>query len=297
MLAPTPAVLLENPELVSAQAPWCTWLENHELAILLLAQPWLARSGVRRSELQGELERLAGDLPLGPLYFQRISRSAELLADRGQLRRQGSGRARRYQTTVGGLAALILNLQVLRADPTVDGSEFEMKRALVALWNLVAVQMTGAALAVEAAPGMARLLEGLGHLEIWGRPVISDAVLEGAFDLLGLIRTQRERVAKLEVEAEARRRAVAAGYPLAASAGPSSRKVQAAVAAPESVEEAVALARAVATGIVPRIEAEAAQLRYRAYARYLEGLGRLYTRTLPVVDLASVRRAVFGGGA
>src|SRR5262245_4080538 len=130
MLDPTPEVLLAHPELVQPVAPWCSWLENHELGILLLAQPWLAGKGLRRSELQEQLERMAAGLPVGPVYFQRVNRATEALEARGQLKSLGGGRERLYQTTAGGLGALILNLQVLRADPTVDGSEFELKRAL-----------------------------------------------------------------------------------------------------------------------------------------------------------------------
>jgi hypothetical protein len=291
MLEPTPAVLLAHPELVQAVAPWCSWLENQELGILLLAQPWLAGEGLRRAELQDQLERLAADLPLGPVYFQRVSRAAHGLVARGQLRELGSGRARRYQTTVEGMAALILNLQVLRADPTVDGSEFELKRALVALWNMVGVRMADVADEVESDPGMTRLLGDLGRLQVWGKAVITEGVVEGGFDILRLIRTQRARVAELEEGTRRRQRAVEARAQLFEPAGgPRGRRARGRRAA-TGVGEALAMARAVATGVAPRLEGEAALLRYRAYATYLDGLEKLYARALPVVDLAALRRS------
>jgi hypothetical protein len=293
MLEPTPAVLLGHPELVEPVAPWCSWLENHELGILLLAQPWLAGKGLRRSELQEQLERLAADLPLGPVYFQRVSRSAEGLEARGQLRRLGSGRARHYQTTVGGLAALILNLQVLRADPTVDGSEFELKRALVALWSMVGMHMADVSGEVESSPAMARLLSDLSRLEVWGQAVITDQVISGGFDILRLIRTQRELLGRLEEQTRQRQSALVARCRLVAprtSGGRAGRATRINAGA----GDALAMARLVATGVAPRLECEAALLRYRAYGGYLDGLEKIYARALPVVDLAAVRR-VFGG--
>jgi hypothetical protein len=292
MLEPTPAVLLGHPELVLPVAPWCSWLDNHELGILLLAQPWLAGRGLRRSELQGQLERLAADLPLGPVYFQRVNRSAEGLLARGQLRPLGRGRARRYQTTVGGMAALILNLQVLRADPTVDGSEFELKRALVALWSLVGVRMADLGDEVPSSPGMARLLADLSRLQVWGRAVITEDVVAGGFDILRLISTQRERLAQLEQETRQRQAAVATRSRLVEPADPRARgRRGGAPAGRGGIDDALAMAHVVATGVAPRLECEAALLRYRSYAAYLDGLQKVYARELPVVDLAAVRRA------
>jgi hypothetical protein len=298
MLEPTPAVLLGHPELVRPVAPWCSWLENHELGILLLAQPWLAGKGLRRAELQEQLERLAADLPIGPVYFQRVSRSAAALEARGQLAQLGKGRTRRFQTTVGGLAALILNLQVLRSDPTVDGSEFELKRALVALWNMVAVHIADVSDEVESGPALSGLLRDLSCLKVWQRAVITDQVVEGGFDILRLIRTQRDLLARFEEEARRRQSAVAARSglvePMAPRATGRGRRPGSRTRRSPGVAEALATAQLVATGVAPRLECEAALLRYRAYAGYLDGLETLYARELPVVDLAAVRRA--GGG-
>lgn len=292
MTAPTPAFLLEHPELVGPVAPWCSWLENHELGILLLAQPWLAGQGLRRSELQEQLERLAADLPLGPVYFQRVSRAAGVLEERGQLRAQGTGRQRRYQTTAEGFAALILNLQVLHADPTLDGSEFELKRALVALWNLVAQRMAGASDAVESSAEMGALLEELGRLRVWDQPVITEQVVTDGLDILRLIRTQRERLDGLEAEARQRLAAAAAPHRLV-GAPPASKPGRRGRREPASpvLMEALAMVRVVASGLAPRLAGEAAVLRYRAYGEYLDGLAKLYAKEFRIVDLAAARRA------
>ena len=286
----SPAFLLSHPELVAPVAPWCSWLENHELGILLLAQPGLADEGVRRSELQEQLGRLGAYLPLGPLYFQRVSRSAEALAGRGQLREVGQGRGRRYQSTSAGLGALILNLQVLRADPTVDGREFELKRALVALWNLVAQKLTDLPPGLDGAGAeMARLLDGLGELKVWGRAVVTEEVVDAAFDILGLIGTQRREVERLEEETRRRQRLVEARCQLIEAPARGRRGPAMAL------EEAMASVQVVAAGVAPRLECEAALRRYGAYAEYLDELDRLYGRELKVVDLASMRRALRGG--
>src|SRR5882757_4800099 len=118
----SPDQLLQNPALVTPVAPWCDLLENLDLGIILLAQPWLVGIGLRRSDFERQLGQLAASLPLGPLYFQRISRAVAGLEKRGVLRGSGEGRDRRFALTPQGFAALIVNLHVLRADPTLDGS-------------------------------------------------------------------------------------------------------------------------------------------------------------------------------
>src|SRR4051795_10799076 len=265
----TPALLLAQPALVQPVAPWCSSLDNLELGILLLAQPWLADEGLRRAELQDRLEQLAGDLPFGPLYFQRVSRAAAALEGRGQLEGHGGGRDRRYRTTVARLGALILNLQVLRADPTVDGSEFELKRALVALWSTLVQRLAASPAArreVESSPEMDDLLGALSRLEVWGQPVITGEVVDAGFDLLRLIRTQRERLDELEAQARRRQSAAAARSRLV-EPRPSRRPRTAA-----GVPRAVALAGRGAGGAPSGLGGAAALLRYRAYRRYLDDI-------------------------
>jgi hypothetical protein len=289
---PSPSFLLHHPELVGPVAPWCSWLENLELGILLLAQPWLSGQGLRRSELQEQLESLASNLPLGPVYFQRVSRAAAVLEQRGQLRAQGAGRRRRYQTTAEGFAALILNLQVLRADPTLDGSEFELKRALVSLWNLVAQRMEGASEAGDDSPVMAALLNELGRLRVWDQPVITEQVLANGLDILRLVSTQRERLDALEAEARLRLEEAAAPHRLVGAPSSKPRRGRAAPPAAPVLKEALAMVRVVASAVAPRLAADAALLRYRAYGEYLEALARLYAREFRVVDLGAARRVL-----
>ena len=109
-----PSFLLRNPDLVLPNAPWCCWLNNVELGILLLAQPWMAEAGVGRSDLERQLGLLGADVPIGPLYFQRINRAVAQLEERGQLDALEGGRRRRFVLSPQGFAALLLNLQVLR---------------------------------------------------------------------------------------------------------------------------------------------------------------------------------------
>jgi hypothetical protein len=180
---------------------------------------------------------------------------------------------------------------VLRADPTVDGSEFELKRALVALWSLVGMRMADLGDEVESSPGMARLLGDLSRLQVWGRAVITEDVVAGGFDILRLIRTQRGRLAQLEEETRQRQAAVAARSRLVEPAAPRAGGRRGGAPAERGIDDALATARVVATGVAPRLECEAALLRYRAYGAYLDGLQKVYARELPVVDLAALRRA------
>jgi hypothetical protein len=99
----SPTFLLEHPELVEPAAPWCVWLKNLELGVLLLAQPWIGGGGLRRADLEHQLARLAAaDLPVGPVYFQRINRAVAALVDRGQLAGEAAGRRPGFVITPQG---------------------------------------------------------------------------------------------------------------------------------------------------------------------------------------------------
>jgi hypothetical protein len=195
MTARSPAALLDNPE-AAAEAPWCSTLDNLELGILILAVPWASAAGLRRAELERQLERL--DLPLGPLYFQRVKRAVARLEDIGALSASGEGRSRRFETTPEGFAALLLNLCVLRADPTLDGSELELKRTVVGLLNHLLEQVAelpeGEPL---LSPPMERFFAAVEELTVFGQPVISDDIEDKALDVLRLIAEQRRQVERL----------------------------------------------------------------------------------------------------
>ena len=293
----SPAFLLENGDLVEPAAPWCVWLDNLELAILLLAQPWLADEGLRRAELERQLQRLGTDMPLGPVYFQRVSRTVTSLEERQQVHGSGTGRSRRFVVTSRGFAALILNLQVIRSDPTIDGAEFEFKRALVAVCNLVLEQLSSTPPDVEVGAGLAGFLDDVERLEVWGRPVVTENILADAFDVLHLIDVQRQRIHTMLTHAEQRfERARAStrlmrGAMFRPSGGPTGG-----ARGPREVGRLVRSLLPVAAGLAPELAARAAVTRYRTYLEYLDRLVTLYSARLDVVDLAMFRRVVGGRG-
>jgi len=67
--------LPQNPAVVRLAAAWCTALDNIDLGILLLTQPWIAGEGLRRSDLERQLSEIGCEMPVGTVYFQRISRA------------------------------------------------------------------------------------------------------------------------------------------------------------------------------------------------------------------------------
>jgi len=269
-------------------------LENLELGLLLLAVPWLAGEGLRRADLERQLAALGPDLPVGPVYFQRVSRAAVGLEARGALRGSGKGRRRRFSTAPEGLAALVLNLRTLASDPTVDGSEFEMKRALVAMWNVVAERLVDLPAELHGGADTEAFFARFEGITVWGRSVVSDEVMAEAFDVAGLVERQRHRVrdlraaaaAELErAEARARRVPTSLLAPLAGAAADGGQ--------PADIARVLETVRAVATEAIPALRARATLVRYDAYLRYLDELTELYTRELRVVDIGRFR-AAFG---
>jgi hypothetical protein len=289
----TPDFLLGQSDLVEPAAPWCIWLDNVELGILLLAQPWMAAGGLRRADLERQLQRLGGDMPIGPIYFQRISRAVRGLEVRAQLQGHGSGRGQRFTVTPRGFAALILNLQVVRLDPTVDGSEFEFKRALVAVCNLVMERLASQRPDVELGAAVAGFLDDVERLQVWGRPVVTDRVVADAFDVIHLIDVQRRRVQALLSNAEDRleRSRVSArlmrGVPPQLPGVGTDQSTGA-----RDLRRLVDALWPLAAGVAPELAARAAITRYRAYLEYLDRLASLYSEHLEVVDLTVFRRAV-----
>jgi hypothetical protein len=219
------------PEGTSASPAWRTRLDNLELGLLLFTQPWLAGDGLRRADLERQVGRLGADLPLGPVYFQRIKRAVARLEEIGALRGIGEGRARRFVMTPEGFAAFLLNLSELYEDPTLDGSEFELKRALVAIWSLILERLElgsaqpgadGSASAAgfdsaqpavcregeaSTAPGVEDFFAAVEALSIDGTQVVSDELLDRALDVLRLIATQKARVEELLARVRGRLRA------------------------------------------------------------------------------------------
>jgi hypothetical protein len=287
-----PEFLLTHPELVTPAAPWVVTLDNLELGVVLLAQPWLAGAGVRRAEIEHQLTHLAHELPVGPVYFQRVNRAVARLEQIGVLQGSGVGRARRFSATPAGLCALILNLQVLRADPTVDGSEFELKRALVAMCNLVADRLANLAGEVTLDQGLEEFFSRAEALEVWGQRVISDEATDSAFDVLRLLGLQRTRVEALLAASERRLESVRSGLaPLRRIELTAGGAVALGGRGALDFDQSATLAtvRQLAASVLPELSLRATALRYRHYLDYLDGLRGFYTGELRVVRLGSLQ--------
>jgi hypothetical protein len=289
----TPEFLLSSPTLVIREAPWCTAADNLELGVLLLSQPWVAGGGLRRADLERQLGSLSADMPLGPVYFQRVSRAVARMERIGALRGTGRGRARRFAVTPRGFATLILNLRVLQADPTLDGGEFEFKRALVAMWNLTLERLLELGDQLEIDPAAKGFFGEVESLRVLGAPVITEKLLRSALDVLGLIDLQRTRVRELLAEAEERlgrtadRARALRRVEITRGAGRSRLSPR-----PPVKDDAAlaALVRGLVTGALPDLTLRTTTLRYRKYLEYLDRLERIHARELKVVDLGSLRR-------
>ena len=286
-----PSFLLCNPDLVLPDAPWCCWLNNVELGILLLAQPWMAEAGVGRSDLERQLGLLGAGMPIGPLYFQRINRTVAQLEKRGQLDALEGGRQRRFVLSPQGFAALLLNLQVLREDPTVDGAEFEMKRALASIGNVVLERVLELPRELEIAPDLERWFESVDEIRIWKQPVMTDEVFASAFSILELVEAQRRQIELLLVTAEDQLEDTRLRAEMLEQADLSQLPIEG-----TDLDAVLGMARDLATGVAPRLAASARALRYRAYLSYLDDLTRMYSRELRVVGIQGFRRAVLGRG-
>ena len=299
MMAITADILLSHPETVRPAAPWCVPLGNLELAVLLSAQPWITGTGASRSDLERRVADLGRELPIGPSYFQRVSRTVASLHGGGCLRAEGVGRNRRFVLSPAGFASLILNVQVLRVDPTIDGSEFELKRELVSMWNLLAEQIMASPPNVRLAPEFRRFFMEVDALTIWGRPVMTESVVREAFDVLALVARQRRQVEVLRESARGRLQLATAEAALVRSADLSNLQ------SPEAADEFALLRdnpelaemiRSLAVRAMPQLALEARIARYDAYLGYLEQLAKVYGRHLRQVDFGTFRRCVVGNG-
>lgn len=292
----TPAFLLKNPAVVQRAAPWCVKLENVELGVLLVTQPWIAGLGLRRADIERQLSELASEMPLGKIYFQRINRAVAHLEGCGALQGTGTGRSRRFVLAPQGFAALILNLNVLEADPTLDGTEFELKRELVAMWNLMLEQVLASPPEIVISPEVAGFFAEVDALSIWGRSVITVDVVRESFDVLRLIRVQRERVQSLKTAEENRLAATRAQAELLRTAdlsqidlGPGEQ-----AAFLKDNPELLEMIRSLATGAMPQLSVLTRIRRYDAYLTYLDEIETTYAKELKVVDIDVFRRRVAG---
>jgi hypothetical protein len=185
----------------------------------------------------------------------------------------------------------LLNLQVVRDDPTVDGRRFEFKRALVSMANVVLDRLLELPLDGSLDPALDEWFDAVDTLEVWGRPVMNDAVYADAFNVLRLV--EQERVRQLERRAEAKLASTETPAALARGA----RLTQAGGQAGTTEADLTALlhtARSLAAAGLPQLSARADIVRYRAYQRYLAELTALYASELRVVDMALFRRVMTG---
>jgi hypothetical protein len=254
-------------------------LDNLELGILLLVQPWLAVGGLRRAELERRIVGLASDLPLGPVYFQRVKRTVARLEEIGAVRNlsETDEKSQKFVATPQGFAAFILNLHVLHADPTLDGGELEMKRALVSRCNLILDWLAELPDEVLTPPDIEAFFAEVEQLSVYGQRVIAPQVITEALDILRLLASQRR---KIEERLEAARRLeiepARGGFPDAATLLAGS-------------PGALGLIQEMASVVLPRLGRQAIVLRYEHFLRYLDELAALYAGELKTVALESVR--------
>lgn len=288
----SPTFLLENPALATPAAPWCIVLDNLEMGILLLSQPWLAHEGLLRADLEKQLSRLAVDLPLGAVYFQRVKRSVDHLEKVGAVRGSGEGRSRRFVMTPQGFAALVLNLLVSDRDPTLDGSEFELKRAVVAMWNLVLERYVELPDEVPLPDEMTRFFDEVDGIEVLGQRAITNARVEEAMNILLLVARQREKVEGLLVAARRRLEEVEkdsgalSHIDLSRLSRDGFDDAAALIAGTPGAAEMV---REMASGVLPTVSRRVRIARYEHYLDYLDELTSLYATELKTVDLDLIR--------
>lgn len=267
-----------NDQVVLPVAPWCRRLDNLEIALVVVTLPWVAGEGLRRAELERQLLRLSDELPIGRVYFQRVSRAAAALVKHGCLRSFGSGRNIRFLAAAEGFAALLLNLQVLFDDPTLYGSELELKCAVVALWNQVhdcVVARWGGSAGESINDDF---LDQVLTLRLWDRPVISEPTIEQAFDLCSLLQRARDLVDRRTEEARAQVKA----EPELLRDGPSGPGLP--TTFPLSPGNAglgflqtVQLVQTLTGSSARSVRLRAQLLRYEAFTSYLDSLTELFT--------------------
>ena len=147
---------------------------------------------------------------------------------------------------------------------------------------------------------MARLLAELARLQVWGHPVITDDVVDRGFDILRLVRTQRERCSALRAAERPSGKSAVAARPRMLERARGARAPPA--SARRTLRRPAAQRRrlwrrrkVVATGRRPALRRRPPLLRYRGLRQLPRRAQKLYARELPVVDLHSVRGPSWGG--
>lgn len=282
----SPSQLLDS---ATAVAPWCRRLEPTDLCLLLIAVPFIGP--VRRADFSRRLSDVGiTESLVGALYFQRIDRAVAQFVKIGAMEEEGSGREKVYRTTANGFAAILLNLAVLDRDPTLDGTEFELKREVAAAIH-VGITALAALTNLPIQADVRLFFEEINKLEVLGRPVISDEIFSDAANVQTLIGRQRqnvnrllERVQRQANDLQALRRILGAVGMGGAFRSTFVHEAPALLSHPEFLEIATALA----TSGGPEAEVKSRILRYQAYLRYLDDLSALYASATKGSDILTL---------
>ncbi len=127
-----------------------------------------------------------------------MSRAVAALEKTGALAATGRGRARRFRSTPFGFAALVLNLLVLTEDPTINGTEFELKRTLVAMWNILVDRLVELPEEQLFDDSTEHFFDEVETVTIWDQPVVTKKLLRQALDVKRLVEAQRVRIEALK---------------------------------------------------------------------------------------------------
>jgi len=290
----SPRSLLENPGAVLAEAPWCRTYDPVEMGVLLATHPIPIGDGLNRGQIDTRLRALADDLPLGHVYYQRVNRAVAHLDDQCALRGEGRGRNRCFSMTPEGFVGLVLNLQVLRSDPTIDGSEFELKREIVAMWNLLLMRLAPLIDSSSLPPALVEFYQQVAKVKIAGEPVLNDRTFRPAFDIGALVDQQRKRVQRFRDEAVRQHTEAIEQTELLTRPGSTGVELPPELRNNPEVQRIV---REFATSGIPELSFAAKISRYEAYLSYLDQLDEMYGPRLELDHIDSLGRemAIAGG--
>lgn len=278
-----PELLLLSP---NRPAPWARPLDNLQLWTSVCTAPWAAPDGFRIAALEHVMSSMASGAHLGPVYFQRVSRTVGDLVDSGILHALGVARARRYSLTPEGFAAVVLNMSACIADPTIAGDAFESRRVLAESQPALFELLDGTSVAVP--PKLARFFARVDAVELLGQRVMTREVVAEAFSVHALVLRQIAHVSRLRAGAvtEVERTRMTIG------ANPDPRAMQQALveafggAASGFSLDALQIASRLASGPAVMRAAEANVFRYDHALAYLERLREFYSTSAP--DLRSL---------
>jgi len=217
--------------------------------------------------------------------YSTVKRAVARLEEIGAVRGLDEGRSQRFAATPQGFAAFILNLRVLRGDPTLDGAEFELKRALVAMCNLILERLAELPEEVPAPPEVEGFFAEAERISVLSHRVVTDDSVRDALDVLRLIAKQRERMDKM-LQVARHKLALAEAEAGALRGLDFSHEIAALLA---DAPGTLAMVREMASGVLPRLSQRATVLRYEHYLRYLDDLARVHAGELKTVALDSVR--------